>query len=49
MRLAVVLIDTDSMRLTLLWQGNQSIHGLIDDIRWVRVVDEKEDYVTSVA
>jgi hypothetical protein len=47
MRLAVVLIDTDFMRLTLLWQGNQSIHGLIDDIRWVRVVDEKAEHVTS--
>jgi hypothetical protein len=49
MRLAVVFIDTDSMHLTLLWQGNQSIHGLIDDIRWVRVVDEEEENVTSVA
>lgn len=48
MRLAVVFIDTVAMRLTLLWQGNQSIHGLLDDIRWVRVVDEKADYVTSV-
>lgn len=49
MHLAVVLIDTDSMRLILLWQGNQYIHGLLDDIRWVRVVDEKDDHVTKVS
>src|SRR5262249_34516660 len=36
MRLVVVFIDTDRMVLTLLWQGSQRIHGLIDDIRWVR-------------
>ena len=49
MRLGVVFIDTDSMRLTLVWQGSQSIHGLIDDIRWVRALDEREDHVADVA
>jgi hypothetical protein len=36
MRLVVVFIDAVRMRLTLLWQGSRSIHGLIDEIRWVR-------------
>jgi hypothetical protein len=40
MRLVVVFIDAVRMKLVLLWQGCHSIHGLIDDIRWVRALDE---------
>jgi hypothetical protein len=40
MRLAVVFIDAVRMNLVLLWQGSHSIHGLVDDMRWVRALDE---------
>lgn len=40
MRLVVVFVDAVRMRLTLLWQGSHAIHGLIDDIRWVRALDK---------
>jgi hypothetical protein len=40
MRLVVVFIDAVRMNVVLLWQGSHSIHGLIDDIRWVRALDE---------
>jgi hypothetical protein len=46
-RLVVVFIDTDYMTLTLLWQGSQGIHGLIDDIRWVRALEESTGHVAS--
>src|SRR5262249_31717018 len=38
MRLVVVFIDVVRMNLVLLWQGSHSIHGLVDDIRWVRAL-----------
>jgi hypothetical protein len=40
MRLVVVFIDAVRMNLTVLWQGTHAIHGLIDDIRWVRALDK---------
>lgn len=40
MRLVVVFIDAVRMNLVLLWQGSHSIHGLVDDMRWVRALDE---------
>jgi hypothetical protein len=49
MRLVVAFIDTDRMTLTLLWQGSQGIHGLIDDVGWVRALEEPTGYVTSVS
>jgi len=48
MHLAVVFIDTDLMTLTLLWQGSQRIHGLIDEIRWVRALEETTPHVARV-
>lgn len=47
MHLVVVFIDADRMTLTLLWQGTEPIHGLIDDIRWVRALEESADYVAT--
>ena len=49
MRLVVVFIDADRMTLTLLWQGIQGIFGLIDDIRWVRALEESTRYVASAS
>jgi hypothetical protein len=49
MHLVVVFIDTDQMTLTLLWQGIQRIHGLIDEIRWVRALEESSRNVASVS
>jgi hypothetical protein len=49
MRLVVVFIDADRMTLTLLWQGSQGIHGLIDDIRWVRALEESTRYVARAS
>jgi hypothetical protein len=40
MRLVVVFVDAVRMNLVLLWQGSHSIHGLVDDMRWVRALDE---------
>ena len=40
MRLVVVFIDAVRMNLVLLWQGSHSIHRLVDDVRWVRALDE---------
>jgi hypothetical protein len=40
MRLVAVFIDVVRMNLVLLWQGSHSIHGLVDDMRWVRALDE---------
>jgi hypothetical protein len=48
MRLAVAFIDADRMTLTLLWQGSQGIHGLIDDVRWVRALEESTRHVATV-
>jgi hypothetical protein len=47
MRLAVIFIDADRMTLTLLWQGSQRIHRVIDDIRWVRALEESPHHVAS--
>jgi hypothetical protein len=48
MRLVVVCIDVVRMRLTLLWHGIRAIPGgLIDDIRWVRALDESVDVGTT--
>jgi hypothetical protein len=49
MRLVVVLIDTDSMCLTMVFQGCQSIHGQTDYIRWVRALDESDNNVANFA
>jgi hypothetical protein len=48
MRLVVVFIDAVRMNLVLLWQGSHSIHGMLDDIRWVRALDEAADVATAV-
>jgi hypothetical protein len=48
MRLVVVFIDAVRMNLVLLWQGSHSIHGLLDDIRWVRALDEAAYVATAV-
>ena len=47
MHLVVVFIDLVRMNLVLLWQGSRTIHGLIDDIRWVRALDEAAHGPTS--
>jgi len=44
MRLVVVFVDAVRMKLVLLWHGSHSIHGQIDDMRWVRALDE-DSYV----
>jgi hypothetical protein len=48
MRLVVVFIDAVRMNLVLLWQGSHSIHGMVDDIRWVRALDEAAYVATAV-
>jgi hypothetical protein len=47
LRLVVVFIDTARMRLILLWHGVEAIHGLIDDIRWVRALAGPADHVAA--
>jgi hypothetical protein len=47
MRLVVVFLDAVRMNLVMLWQGSHSIHGMLDDVRWVRALDEA--YVPSLS
>jgi hypothetical protein len=48
MRLVVVFVDAVRMKLVLLWQGSHSIHGMLDDIRWVQALDEAAYVATAV-
>jgi hypothetical protein len=35
MRLDAMVIDAVNTKLVIVWHGSHSVHGLVDDVRWV--------------